>query len=297
MPKKTELDILKPLDNNSTPPEGEEKPTDPLKRSPDELLSTRITEDRFKYIIPVFCALIGTVMLIGAKYFAQALAWLCCGLFIFTGILMLFGIRLPSRRRGENIDQKVNYAIYSGSWLIILGIAFAARADTIIQLVPVLFGSIISLLGVVKFRLISSVKRLWFSFAAAGYFSLAVGILLIIIPGEAMSTVYLIGIVFIAEALVDTALFISADVIRARESKPDYEPLIKKRYIVWIIRAAVTLILVGLTVLAAVNLSAISRKFANLAAGGDTNTPAVSAPAPLPEDVPADVTADVPADL
>ena len=76
---------MKPLDNNSTPPEGERSRPDPLKRSPDELLSTRITEDRFKYIIPVFCALIGTVMLIGAKYFAQALAWLCCGLFIFTG--------------------------------------------------------------------------------------------------------------------------------------------------------------------------------------------------------------------
>ena len=93
-----------------------------------------------------------------------------------------------------------------------------------------LFGSIICLLGVVKFRLIPSVKRLWFSFAAAGYFSLAVGILLIIIPGETMSNVYLIGIVFIGEAIVDTALFIAADVIRERESKPDYEPLIKALY-------------------------------------------------------------------
>ena len=291
MPK-PELDILKPLENNSTPPEGE-KPTDPRRRSPDELLSTRITEDRFKYIIPVFCALIGTVMLIGAKYFAQALAWLCCGLFILSGILMLFGIRLPSRRRGENIDQKVNYAIYSGSWLIILGIASAARADTIIQLVPVLFGSIICLLGVVKFRLIPSVKRLWFSFAAAGYFSLAVGILLIIIPGDTMSNVYLIGIVFIGEALVDTALFILADIIRARESRPEYVPLIKKPHVVWIIRAAVLLILLGLTILAAVNLNAISQKFADFIADSKTSTPAVSEPAQSSSDVTAAVTTDV----
>lgn len=290
MPK-PELDILKPLENNSTPPEGE-KPTDPRRRSTDELLSTRITEDRFKYIIPVFCALIGTVMLIGAKYFAQALAWLCCGLFILSGILMLFGIRLPSRRRGENIDQKVNYAIYSGSWLIILGIASAARADTIIQLVPVLFGSIICLLGVVKFRLITSVKRLWFSFAAAGYFSLAVGILLIIIPGDTMSNVYLIGIVFIGEALVDTALFILADIVRARESRPEYVPLIKKPYVVWIIRAAVLLLLVGLTILTAVNLNAISQRFADFVSGSDSSA-SVSVPAQSSPDATAAVTTDV----
>ncbi|HHX54663.1 MAG TPA: hypothetical protein GX704_07115, partial [Clostridiales bacterium] len=125
------------------------------------------------------------------------------------------------------------------------------------------------------------------------YFSLAVGILLIIIPGETMSNVYLIGIVFIGEAIVDTALFIAADVIRERESKPDYEPLIKKRYIVWIIRAAVLLILVGLTILAAVNLNAISQKFAGFVA--DSNTaPAVLAPVQDSSDTAADVTTAVP---
>ena len=231
----------------------------PPRRSPEELLASRLPEDRIKYIVPVFAALIGAVMIIAAGFFSQALAYLVCGVFVITGILLLFGLSAPRRARGHDREQRLNYAIYSGAWFIILGVASLAKADIIIELIPIFFGSVLCLLGIVKLRLIPAMRGMWFPLTASAYLSIAVGILVIVIPGGKIGTVIIIGIAFIAEALIDAGIFIAADVTRVRMRKPaeEGEKAPKPRRntpIIWVIRLVVSVALITLTVLAFTHL-------------------------------------------
>ena len=237
----------------------------PRKRSPDELLSNRLPEDRFKYIVPVFAALIGAVMIIAASFFAQALAYLVCAVFVISGILMVFGMSAPRQSRGRDREQRLNYAIYTGAWFIILGIASLAKAGIIIELIPVFFGSVLCLLGVVKLRLIPAMRRIWFPLAVSAYLSAAVGILVIVIPGGEIGTVKIIGIAFIVEALIDAGIFIAADIGRMKAQRPDSgdRPQTGKQNLVikWVIRLVIAVALIVLTVLAFTHLTDIVSVF------------------------------------
>ena len=232
----------------------------PRRRSPEELLSSRIPEDRLKYIVPVFAALIGAVMIIAAGFFSQALAYLVCGVFVISGILMLFGLSVPRRTRGRDREQRLNYATYSGAWFIILGVASLAKADIIVELIPIFFGSVLCLLGVVKLRLIPAMRRIWFVLAVTAYLSIAAGILVIVMPGGKIGVVTIIGIAFIIEAVIDAAVFISADVTRVNMRKTDdgSQPKPKKNTVIlWVVRLVIVVALAVLTILAFTHLDAI----------------------------------------
>ena len=251
------VDITRPEDVK--PDDGALRPP---KRSPDELLASRLPEERIKYIVPVFAALIGAVMIIAASFFAQALAYLVCGVFVISGILMVFGLSAPRKARGRDSEQRLNYAIYTGAWFIILGVASLAKADIIVELIPVLFGSVLCLMGVVKLRLLPAMRRIWFPLAVSAYLSIVVGILVIVVPGGQIGTVTVIGIAFIAEAIIDAGIFIASDAMRVRKLRPDESgmpaPKPKRNTVViWVVRFVVIVILAVLTVLAFTHLNEI----------------------------------------
>lgn len=253
----------KPLADVPARTEDVKKDEIPPKRSPDELLANKLPEDRIKYIVPVFAALIGAVMIIAASFFAQALAYLVCGVFVVTGILTIFGLSAPKQTRGRDREQRLNYAIYSGAWFIILGIASLAKADIIVELIPIFFGSVLCLMGIVKLRLLPAMRGMWYVLSVSAYISIAAGILIVIMPGQSMRTATIIGIAFIAEALIDAGVFIASDIMRRSRPKKDEDgnPVPKPKrntVIIWVVRLVIAVALIVLTVLAFINIDSIA---------------------------------------
>ena len=199
--------------NTQNTPDPEQIPEKSASQTPDpkQMLNNSLPGSYFKYVFPVFTLLAGTAMLLGAAYFTKVISLIVSGLFVISGILMLFGLR-GAESRGKNREQLFNFNLYLGAWFVILGIASLAKSDIIVLLIPVFFGSALCLFGVVKLRLVFSSKGFRFLFAASAYVSAAAGILVIICPtSETMKIVFLIGVMFVAEGVLDALLFIIND--------------------------------------------------------------------------------------